>query len=974
MKKCFAKRGMVKRILAGIFCILLFVTSLQAGLTAFADTLEAITYPTAVIDGTAEEVSYEYFLGEKAKVGFADEDVVIGVDKLTSTYAEGQTAEEVEGKQALVLSESKAWVEYTFEVTETAIYNLLVDYCPVKDTGRAIQLGFVVDGEYPYSELSNVNFSRIWVNENDDMSKNVDAQGNQVRPPQIEKFRWNQEWVESATGMFNIPYAIYLEEGTHTLRVVRHAESIAISTITLTEYELPISYKEYKKANSDKKVGAKDYRVEAETAFEKSDNRLGATIDNTNSGMYPLSSTTSVVNSFGKDYWTMVGQWASWKAPSNLKEGMYVLRFRVKQNAAVGISTFRKLTINGKVPFEEAASIKFEYNDGWYIATAGGDKPYEVYLEPGDVLTLEATTGVMSDALRDISKSVEKLNSIYQSIIMVTGTTPDTERDYNIQREIPTLMDDLKAVRKDIAKIEKQMVKIMGEANSKTYLFREFADVLDGMIENYRTIVEELATFKSYIDSYVAQTYDFNTLGLEIDTIHIMNPKSEAPKAGAGFFKGLSFEFKRFVYSFADKYETKETNGKKTITIWTGLGRDQAQAVTRLIESEFKPQHPEVNVKLVMSATSLGQAILAGLEPDIMLSVVQTDPINYALRGQVLDIKPYLDKFEKTEEGKEMLSQYEESAWIPFQYKGGTYAFPMTQSFNVMFYRTDILNSLGLEAPNTWDEFYDVLRELQKNKFQIGIKETDAANAGVTAAGPVFNMFLYQRGGQYYNDSLTQTNFESKEGKEAFLQLVELYRDYQLQTDFDITSRFRSGEMPIFIAGYETYQQISAIATEIQGRWAMTTVPGTVKEDGTIDKTVTATVTGTMILKGAKERGVADEAFEFVKWWASASTQQNYSFAMEAIQGVAGRVAVANTTAFENVGWSTAEKVVLREQRESTVGVPEIPGNYIILRHLTNALRASYDDGADPLRQLNIQSRFINQELKRKRAEFEDSN
>ena len=970
MKKSFVKRGMVKKILSGFFGLLLFVSSFQVGITAVAENFEVGNYPTALIEGTEEAIGYDYFLGDKAEVGFAGVDFEIGVDNLSAAYAEGYAAETVEEKPALVLREGNEWIEYTFTAPKTGLYNILVNYCPVEDTGRAIQVGFLFDGEYQYTELSSVNFSRIWVNESNKIEK--DAQGNEVRPIQIENFRWNTEWVDSNTGMFTKPYAVYLEEGSHTLRIVREVDAIAFSNITFTEYEEAISYKDYKKLNSDKKVASKDYRIEAETAFEKSDNRLAATIDRANAGMTPSSPTTSVVNSFGTESWNTYGQWASWKVPSNLKPGMYVLRFRVKQNTTVGISTFRKIYINGEVPFKEAESVKFEYNDSWYISTAGGENAYLFYLEPGDVITMEATTGVMSSILNDINKTVQELNNIYQSIIMVTGTAPDLERDYNIQREIPTLMDDLKNIKKEIDDIGNRMEAIMGEANSKTYMFREFSGVLKGMIENHRTIVQELSNFKSYLDSYVAQTYDFNTLGLEMDTIYLMSEKSEQPKAGAGFWKSLKFELQRFVYSFADKYATQENKDKKTLTIWTGLGRDQAQSVTRLIENDFIPNHPEFNVKLVMSATSLGQAILAGLEPDVMLSVAQSDPINYALRGQVLDISPYLEELEK--EGAELLDQYEESAWIPFQYKGGTYAFLMTQAYNVMFYRTDILKSLGLEPPETWEEFYDVLRELQKNKFQIGIKEMDAANPGVTAAANIFNMFLYQRGGTYYNDDLTQVNFESPEGKQAFVQLVELYRDYGLETDFDIVSRFRSGEMPIFIAEYGNYQVITAIATEIQGRWSMTTVPGTVREDGTIDKTVTATVTGTMILKAAEERGVADEAFEFVKWWASAETQQDYSFAMESIQGIAGRVAVANTEAFEKIGWSTAQKAILREQRASTIGVPEIPGNYIIARNLTNALRSSYSDGEDPLRQLNIRSRFINQELIRKRAEFEDAN
>ena len=68
------------------------------------------------------------------------------------------------------------------------------------------------------------------------------------------------------------------------------------------------------------------------------------------------------------------------------------------------------------------------------------------------------------------------------------------------------------------------------------------------------------------------------------------------------------------------------------------------------------------------------------------------------------------------------------------------------------------------------------------------------------------------------------------------------------------------------------------------------------------------------------------------------------------------------------------EKAILNQQRLWTVGIEQIPGNYIILRHLTNALRTSFNENADPLRQLNIQCRFINQELIRKRAEFVDNN
>ncbi len=917
------------------------------------------------------EFTYNDFLEENENAVFSKNEIIITSNNLTSKADEAAGIEKYEDTEAYTLKSGNSYLEYTFNVETAGRYNILLNYYPVKDTGRTIQLGFLIDDVYPYSELENVPFSRIWKDEkNEAEGFEVDELGNEIRPTQVEAPRWNAEWVKSSVGMFKEPFSVYLTVGTHTLRIVRQAESVAIGSIVLKEYVIAQSYDDYLKNNSSKAViKDSEYIIEAENTYEKNDNRLASTIDNTNAGMTPVDPALNKVNSFGKDYWNTEGQWVSWEVPSGIKPGMYVLRFRAKQNKSVGIATFRTVFINGVIPFKEAESIRFEYNESWYISTAGGDEnPYLFYLEPGDILTLKATTGDMAEVINKISQTSNELNEIYQEIIMVTGVTPDEERDYNIQREIPTLLDDLTNVKNKINEIYEMTNSILGATNAKTYFLKEFADFLDTIIINYRTIVDELQNFKSHIDSYVAQSYDINSLQLELDKIYIMSENYEAPNADVGFLKSLWFEIERFICSFTDDYLLEEQDSGKKLTVWTSLGRDQAQAVKSLIEEDFEPES-KINVEFVMSATPLVEAILSGLEPDVSLSVTQDVPINLALRGELTDLKPYIDKLDS-----EYLSQFTESVWIPFKYDGGIYAFPIAQSFNVMFYRSDILAKLGLNVPNTWEEFYDVLRELQKNKFQVGIKEADSANPGISSAASVFNMFMLQYGGKYYNDDLTQVNFESAEGKKAFVQLVELYRDYALDTDFNILTRFRSGEMPIIVGDYSFYAQLAAVGTEIQGRWGMTTVPGTVKEDGSLDRSVSNTVTGSIILKAATERGVADEAFEFVKWWASAQTQIDYSYAMESIQGVAGRPCVANTVAFESIGWTETEKKVLREQRKFSVGIEEVPGNYIILRHFTNALRTSFNDGDDPLRQLNIQTRKINEELIRKRAEFTSFN
>ena len=96
---------------------------------------------------------------------------------------------------------------------------------------------------------------------------------------------------------------------------------------------------------------------------------------------------------------------------------------------------------------------------------------------------------------------------------------------------------------------------------------------------------------------------------------------------------------------------------------------------------------------------------------------------------------------------------------------------------------------------------------------------------------------------------------------------------------------------------------------------------------------------------------------------------------MESIQGIAGRSATANSVTFESLNWTNEEKSILKEQKKWVTAIEQIPGTYIINRSLTNALRTSYESTAvDALRQLSIQNRIINSEIKRKRAEFITNN
>ena len=928
-------------------------------------TVSAELTAPAETEGIGSE--YNAYISQYEKVAFAEKSIVLHNAQIIG----GAKLSEKEGKAGAELSSECKEITYAFDVPSDALYNLRLTYYDLLKEDLSLRAGFYFDGRSPYTELENVPFSKIW--ENGDKTVKTDEFGNEIRPTQVEKQHFNTEWAESETGMYEKPYAVYLSAGKHTLTVRRVLGSMLISEISLEAFKAPPSYEEYiKNYSSFTDEGDTLITLEAEDAYEVSDSTLAATVNSTDAGMSPASSTTRVVNGIGQQSWVSNGQWVSYKVPEDAAPGLYRISFRAKQTGSVGITSYRSLSINGEIPFAQAGCIGFDYDSKWQIKRLGDDdKDYCVYLEPGDILKLEATTGEMAQSLNKIYTAMDRLNEIYQSIIILTGTSPDENRDYNIKQKIPTLLDDMAAAKEQIDSIADDIAKIMGENNTKVYFFRRFSALLDKLIKNHRKIVPQLDTFKEYIDSFAAQTYDFNSMPLELDRIFLYNSGAELPKADAGFFKSLKFELERFAYTFAKQYNADSftASRKKGITVWCSLGRDQAQAVKSIIENDFIP-NSGINVNFKMTAVTLSEAILAGREPDVSLTVTQDVPVDLALRGQVLDLTDYLKTL-----SDEYMEQFNESAWIPFRYRGGTYAIPILQDYYMMFYRKDILAKLGIPLPNTWDEFYDVVRELQKSNFRVGIREADSASAGVSTAIFVYDMFLYQNGGRYFNDDLTETRFESAEGKAAFKSLVELYRDYKLNTDFNPITRFRSGEMPIILTGYSFYQTVASTAQEISGRWGMACIPGTLKADGTVDRTETGNVSGAVILKGAERRGLADEAFKFLTWWADSDVQYRYITAMEAIQGVAGRLTTANKKTFDRLSWTDSEADVLKAQRAWVTSINQVPGSYIINRSITNALRTSYESTAiDPLRQLSIQNMIINEELTRKRAEFEKNN
>lgn len=951
----------------GAVVLLAVLTAVLSAIpTAFAEEAEPAT--SASDQDVVERFSYDQYLKEHADA--ARPAVTVPVDIIHYTVGDGMQAsaeQNYQGKQgASVLTGKEGFIEWQVEVPQTGLYNIAVDYYPMEGNGSDIERELLIDGAAPFDGARTLTFQRVWT---DGESMVKDDSGNEYRPFQVEAPRWMSMVLQGSSDYSKGSYLFYLEQGTHTLRLVSNKEPMAISAIRLfQEEELP-TYAEKQQEYQQKgyQAATKEILIEGEAAAYRSSPTLYAINDNSS----PMTSPTEVgkirLNTVGGYNWRYQRQWLEWKF--TVKEtGLYKLNLRTMQNFNEGASSTRTLYIDGEIPFEEAKDLTFEYSMDWQLNSAGGnDTPYLFYLEEGEhTLRLENTLGKISDVLTQMQQTVYQLNGVYRKILMVTGTTPDPNRDYQLDTRLPGVMETLEEAEASLHQIMDKMVELTGTKGTDYARIEKLALQIRTFLDKPNTITASgrLETFRTNVSDNASWLVTASEQPLLIDYMKFVPETAENGKADAGFFSKLFYEIRMFLNSFISDYNAIATGGeseeeKGTVTLWLTSGRDQAQVMRSLTENYFNTQENAVVQIRLVDAAALLPAVAANMGPDVAIQQDRSLPVNYALRNALYDMSQFEDHLE-------VLERFYESSVEPYWIGDSLYALPETETFYMLFYRTDILAELGLEVPETWDEFYAMIPTLQRNSLEVGLPNL-AESGQPDAELNLFFMFLFQNGGTLYNEDKSRTALDSQESIDAFNQWAELYTKYRLPQKMDAVTRFRSGEAPVVLQPINFYNSLSVAATEIQGLWDFAPIPGTLKEDGTIDRSEGAGGTGAIIFKNAKD---PELAWRFVKWWTSADIQSKYGQEMECIQGVAARWMTANKEAFEKLPWSSKAAKSIAEQREWVVGLPEVPGSYILPRYVGTAIRLTIDNSYPPQDAILDYNAKINEEIRLKREEF----
>lgn len=992
--------------------------------TTYADMLELYEekgYKDAPADEeivlSIDDVSSDAIVPDDSEVA-DDEKMVVG-------YKDGkEVTKDVKGIKFYQNKEMECtYVEWTFDVKETGLYQMYVNIRPETSYGTTIQRRFVIDGEIPFKELRNIYFSRRFT-EKDEVATN--AIGNEVWPSHREVCAWQQQAVVDNAGYYKDPLKFYFEKGQHTLRIEYVDQNFTIGDVVIKGIAQYDTYDEYYASIKDKNTEVDSIKIQAEEAIYKSESTIRREND-TDPKTESLdrekqynedeskreevskqnSATEQLLNVIGGSRWATGNQSITWEIEVP-KDGLYTINARGKQTDNVGMPAYRQIEIDGEIPFEELKLYPFEYNaEGWTNYTIGDhdekgnlkkDGAYQFYLTKGThKITMTVKAGAMYEIENLTNKAISKISEKYIEITKVTGTSPDTNYDYHLARDMEYLKDDFA----DIAELLQECVDLLNDisyeksdmaTNYETIIatMKEFSDDPDLIVSN----LSELEDAQTNLGDYLL---NLGEMPLTFDYIELLPVGDEFNIETSGFWIKLWYNILNFFASFVKEYDAvgsiaAKDGAKESLEVWIARGREWGEILKSLADEKFsKETGIEINLNILPSGqlnagnvNVLMLSITSGKAPDVGMAVSYSEPVEFAFREATVDLSQFDDFDEYIEK-----NYPNDTMLVPYKYQQGdhegVYALPETMDFNCIIYRTDIFEALGLSVPKTWDELWTItLPELDKNNMSFSFPVDSMASSNSPSSLKAMTMFLIQNEGTYYCDSTEKkdkesarmgdatqglyTNLDTEAGIKSFQQWCEMYTNYGLDAESSFFTRFRTGTLPIGTCTYASYMQILTTAPELYGRWEIAPMIGSYNEDGEFENSVSGiSITADMIMSQTEKK---DEAWEFLKWWMDEETQVAYGQDIEATMGAKGRWNTANLAAFQQLPWDDDDIEVITDSIENAVEQPIVLGGYFTTRHLVNAWNRVYMNNENPRDAIEEAVKDINKELRNKHEEY----
>jgi ABC-type glycerol-3-phosphate transport system substrate-binding protein len=852
-------------------------------------------------------------------------------------------------------------LQFSVDIDKPGLYTVSFDIAAPESFINAPEGMLMVDGEYPLIDLRRIVFPIYYQNTADEFP--ADRYGNDALIRQERLIKWSKMILRDINHSQKYPLQIHLEEGTHEFTFTLTRETMLLGSIYISEFSGYSHYEAYVQNQTD--AASSDVFIELEAEFPTYKNHTSIRpINDRRLNVTPYDTYKLLLNAIGGESWQTSGSTLYYEF-SVPEDGYYHITLRATQNIKNNFTVFRRVLINDEVLFDELHEVPFSYSVDWENITLGGDEPYKIFLKQGkNILGLEANNSPYHSAIEKIKKVLEDINTLSLEIKKLTGNQVDIYKEWEITEYIPDIQQQLIAIADDLQVDMDILMAINQTGGSEEILTYQMA------IDNIRELAEDPDEIPSRMNRFsegsgsAAQLLgnilpSLQNQPLTLDKIYIHSPdrmpEEESTPFTVSFMEGL----KRFIDSFRpNKYQMIGAD-EDEIEVWVNRPRQYVDLIQSLVDETFT-QDTGIKVKLSImpDESKLVLANAADIAPDVALGVSTNIPYELAIRNTLYDLRSF-DDFDS------FINIYSPGSLLHYIINDSVYAIPETQDFWVTYYRRDIMESLDIPVPHTWDDVIAILPELQRYGLNFN---TPLSSGSGTKGYLVTAPYLFNYDARLYSEDGFSTGLDSEEAIEAIKFMTESFTIYGMPlTTSSFYDSFRYGSLPVGVSNFETYIKLLTAAPEINGLWEIDLYPATVLEDGRELRYATGSAQSSIMFSNTDR---PNDAWEFMKWWMSTETQVDFQQQLIMNYGITYLWNSANVEAFKYLPISEEHKAVILAQWEWLQEPVKLPGSYMQEREISNVWNEIVFDGVNARVAIDNSIVIINREITRKMEEF----
>ena len=512
-------------------------------------------------------------------------------------------------------------------------YRLELEYYVPTTFASAPLVEIKVNGQLPFSEAQTIGLPLLYkdnvsVDENGAKVFDKTRHDDEMSPNQTRRQGWQKEGIYETTYSTTEPLVFDFDTTSPVISITNLSDrEFYVGSLTLKPVEKPLKYAEYSKNLSS--LGTDNLELNAIEYTYKNSNET--TLANEQSpAVTPYEHDRKLLNVTSG--WDTSGQAITWEFEVE-SAGYYPLTMHY-YNDMSNFPLYRKIEVNGKVPFAEVANYEFPTTGAHYSnETLHGEdgKPYYFYLNAGtNKITLTATAEPLLDIYTNLMAVYNDINDFSIEIRKITGSAVDAYKEYYITKHFPTLVGDLQAYKNIITDSYYKLRDIVGNDKSSSVLsyFQRMFELIDEIIEEPDDLPLNLAKFSSgdnCLAKLIADTANsLKTTNMILDTIYVTNDENAIRPSNASWISSFYSSLVTLGQTFtSDKYKTKLNDGE--LNIWSARAQSYNDILQTFADNEFTPnticeEYPEgikVNIRQMPSEDNLIYAYAANTVPNL---------------------------------------------------------------------------------------------------------------------------------------------------------------------------------------------------------------------------------------------------------------------------------------------------------------------------------------------------------------------